>query len=100
MREVTELLVRLDVARWEPAAAEVLAHQARSARSPLPPSAPPTAQHLLAMGLRVATIVELARQSEGASVSAGEMQARARALADLDAVARRAVEAACSPPLT
>jgi hypothetical protein len=99
MREATELLTRLDVARWEPAAAEALAHQARTARPALPVSAPPQAHHLLAMGLRVTGIVELARQSEGAAVSAGEMRARARALTELDSAARRAVEAACSAPV-
>jgi hypothetical protein len=99
MREATELLMRLDVARWEPVAAEALAHRAQAARPMLPMCAPPQAHHLLASGLRVATIVDLARQSEGASVSAGEMRARARALADLDAAARRAIEAACSPPV-
>jgi hypothetical protein len=97
MREATELLMRLDVARWEPVAAEVLSHRALAARPILPMSAPPQAHHLLASGLRVAAIVDLARQNEGGSVSAGEMQARSRALADLDAAARRAVEAACSP---
>jgi hypothetical protein len=51
------------------------------------------------MGLRVTGIVELARQSEGAAVSAGEMRARARALTELDSAARRAVEAACSAPV-
>jgi hypothetical protein len=36
MRTTTARLVQLDVARWQPAAADVLAHQARAVRSPLP----------------------------------------------------------------
>src|SRR3954469_20375759 len=41
MREATALLVRLDVARWEPAAAEVLAARSEAARPELPMSADP-----------------------------------------------------------
>lgn len=95
MLEAVELLSRLDLARWDPAAAEVLGGRTR--RSALPPSVPASAHHVLEQALRVATIVALARGSDGAAVTAGEALARAAVLRDLDDAARRAVEAACSP---
>lgn len=99
MRETTAILVQLDVARWEPAAVEVLQHQASRMDPPLlPSSAPPPAQHLLTCAQRIVTIVALARQSEGATLSAAEHTVRDRALRDLDAAGRRGLEAACSTP--
>lgn len=97
MREATELLLSLDVARWEPAAADVLAHRAGNpARPALPPSSPPEAHQVLHGAQRLLGIVEAARQSEGAAVSAAEVNARREVLRDLDAAARRGLEAACS----
>lgn len=98
MREATGLLARLDVARWEPAAAEVLSARLRSVRPTLPMASDPMAHMVLEQGLRVSAIVELARAGEGAAVSAGEMAARSQVLRDLDTAARRAIEAACSGP--
>ncbi len=97
MLEATELLVRLDLSRWEPAAAEALSVRSRAVRPELPPSADASAQQVLHQALRVARIVELARTGDGAALTAAEMAARAEALRGLDAAARRAVEAACSP---
>jgi len=97
MREATALLVRLELTRWEPAAAEVLAARSRAVRPELPMSANLQAQHVLHQALRIARIVELARAGDGAAVTAVEMTARTQALRDLDTAARRAVEAACSP---
>ncbi len=99
MREATELLVRMDLARWEPAAAMVLSERSRAVRPELPASADMQAQHVLHQALRIAGIVELARAGDGAAVTALEMAARTQALRDLDSAARRAVEAACSPPV-
>ena len=96
MREATDLLVRLDLSRWEPAAADVLA-ASPSGRPALPMSAPPQAHSVLQQALRVSAIVEAATSGEGAARTAVEMAARTAALRDLDAAARRAVEAACSP---
>lgn len=93
-REAAELLAGLDVARWDPAAAEALADRPRPAA--LPGSAPAEAHRLLDRGLRLATVVELARSGTGAAVTAYEVRARDDALRLLDATARRAVEAACS----
>jgi hypothetical protein len=98
MRSATARLVHLDVARWQPAAAEVLAHQAGSARSPLPATATSRAAHVLATSLRLLSIVDVARADDGAAVSAAEMASRREALRDIETAARRAVEAACSAP--
>ena len=98
MRSATARLVHLDVARWQPAAAEVLAHQAQSVRSPLPATATPRAAQVLETSLRLLSIVEVARADDGAAVSAVEMASRREALRDIETAARRAVEAACSAP--
>ena len=45
------------------------------------------------------TIVEVARQSDGAAVTSVEADARRQVLRDLDTAARRGLEAACSAPL-
>ena len=99
-RDSVEVLTRLDVARWEPAAADVLAARSRSMRPALPLSVDPMAHMVLEHALRITAIVELARAGDGAAVSAGEMAARARVLTELDTAARRAIEAACSPPVS
>ena len=98
MRSATARLVHLDVARWQPAAAEVLAHQAKAARSPLPSTASPRAAQVLETSLRLLSIVEVARADDGAAVSAVEMASRREALRDIETAARRALEAACSAP--
>lgn len=100
MRHSTEMLRDLDLARWEPVAAELLEHRSRTVRPALPRSAPQQSHLVLERGLRLAAIVEVARAGEGAAVTAYEMQGRAQVLRDLDRAARRAVEAACSAPVT
>lgn len=96
MREAAEVLARLDIAQWGPAAADVLSLRSRARAPELPPSVTPAAHRLLDQAMRIATIVELARSNPGAAVTATEMRARTEVLRDLDAAARRAVEAACS----
>ena len=98
MREAAEVLARLDVARWDPVAVEVMSMRGRLRAPELPPSVPPASHRLLDQAMRVATIVELARANPGAAVTAAEMQARTEVLRDLDTAACRAVEAACSCP--
>ena len=98
IREAAAVLARLDVARWEPAAAEVLAARSRSVRPALPrvgrPERAPGARAGAAdLGDRRARPVRRRRGGH-----AGEAAARAAVLRDLDDAARRAVEAACSPP--
>ncbi len=97
-REAAAVLARLDVARWEPAAAEVLAARSRPVQPALPGSADPSAHSILEQALRISAIVDLARSGDGGAITAGEAAARAAVLRDLDDAARRAVEAACSPP--
>ncbi|MEP6762600.1 MAG: hypothetical protein ABJA93_14705 [Sporichthyaceae bacterium] len=98
MHSSTARLVHLDVARWQPAAAEVLAHQRQATRSPLPAKAAPRAAQVLDTALRLMSIVDVARADDGAAVSGAEMTARREVLRDLETAARRAVEAACSEP--
>jgi hypothetical protein len=97
MREATAVLARLDVASWDPAAAEMLAGRSRPRAASLPPSVPPEAHRVLDQALRVSTIVELARADDGGALTGAEMLARTEVLRDLDAAARRAIESACSP---
>jgi len=95
IREGAAELTRLDVAAWDPAAAEVLAHGRRPA---LPEAAGGDAQRLLALALRISAVVEVAAAGEGGAVTAGESTARRQVLRDLDDAARHAVEAACASP--
>ena len=96
MRDGADELARLDVARWEPAAADLLSARSGAARPDLPPTTDPRAHAVLAQALRLWSIVEAARAGDGAAVTAGESRDRAAVLRELDGAARRAVEAACS----
>lgn len=100
LQQGTEALVRLDVARWQPEVADLLA-ELRSPRlnSDLPPCYPPRAHRVLAMAQTVWAIASTAEETTGAAVSAGELQLRDNALRTLSAAARRAVEAACNAAL-
>jgi hypothetical protein len=101
MREAAELLLSLDVARWEPAAAELLeARGSGSARPQLPRTHPPLAHVVLTTAQRLQLIVEVARLSDGAALTAAEATTRAQTLRLLDAAARRGLEAACSAAVT
>lgn len=99
VREAADALARLDVARWDPAAAQILAGPSEPVRPDLPLCVEPHAQVVLHRALRVAAVVDLARGGDGAAVGSAEMTARLRVLRELDVAARRAVEAACSPPV-
>ncbi|NUR05483.1 MAG: hypothetical protein HOQ45_00570, partial [Nocardioidaceae bacterium] len=52
-----------------------------------------------ALATRCRTIVDLALEDDGGAVTAAEADARRDALAPLDAAARRALVATCSPAL-
>ena len=97
VREATDLLTRLDVARWDPAADAL--GSGHSATRALPSSADTAAHRLLAQALRISAVVEVARGSQGAAASGGQIVSRDQALRALDDAVRRAIEAACSPPL-
>jgi hypothetical protein len=98
IRDGAAELTRVDVAAWDPAAAEVL--DRRHGHPPaLPGSAGGDAHRLLALALRISAVVEVAAASEGRVVTGAEAGARARVLRELDDAARHAVEAACSAPV-
>lgn len=98
VREAASALASLDVARWDPAAAEVLTGRSRALRSPLPAHAGPDAHALLAQAMRLAAVAELAQGSDGGAISASTMTSRREALRGLADAARHAVEAASSAP--
>lgn len=100
LRECTEELVRLDVARWAPEAGPLLADGNRAGAPALPSAYPPQAHALLARALRLAAVSALARGSEGAAVSAAEIAARTAVLDRLATASRRGIEAACNVRLT
>lgn len=95
LQDATEDLVRLDVARWHPAAVELLGGSGGARTSPLPPSASARAVALVDRAQRLLAIVAVARADDGASVSAAEMAARRGVLRRLDTASRRAMEAGC-----
>jgi hypothetical protein len=96
LREATEALIRLDLARWRPEVAEAL-HDLRDgagAEDALPPGYPPRARRVLVLARRVAAITELAIADPGAAISAGEMAVRTATLRPLGEASRRAEVAA------
>ncbi|NHC45403.1 hypothetical protein [Motilibacter aurantiacus] len=100
LREATEELVRLDVARWRPELAEALAQlRGNGQADPLGPGYSQRARRVLATASRVAAIARLAGEEPGAAVSAGQIGMRSAALGRLAAAGRRAVAAAVNSPL-
>lgn len=95
IRESTEALDRLDVARTRPQDAAAV-EAARRAATPieLPPSTPVRARVLLDTAQRLATLLVVARGDDGASVSRTEADRRAEVLRDLDRAVRHAFVAA------
>ncbi|MFJ3929518.1 hypothetical protein [Streptomyces sp. NPDC090029] len=99
LREAAEVLARLDVAASGPAAEAALdAYRARAEAGDgegLAPGYPARAARVLELARRIALLVSLAYgNGHGGAVSASEMAARARALAPVERVARRAQVAA------
>lgn len=96
LREVTSMLTRLDVARWEPAVGPALDdwRAGRLDGGGLAPGYPDRAHAVLARARRLTALVELSAGSDGGAVTAGEMAARRAALAPLARAARRAEVAA------
>ena len=90
-------LARLDVARWRPEVADAL-HDLRAGDPVVaPPGVPSRAADLARRALHLQEVVDLALDSEGAAVSAGEIAARRAVLLPLGTAARHALTAACSP---
>lgn len=90
-------LARLEVARWRPEVADAL-HDLRAGDPVVaPPGVPARAVDLARRALHLQEVVDLALASEGGAVSSGEIAARRAALLPLEAAARHALTAACSP---
>ncbi|HYO39528.1 MAG TPA: hypothetical protein VER39_07720 [Nocardioidaceae bacterium] len=94
----TDTLARLDVARWRPEVADELIGLRRTVDLALPSEMAPRAVRLASLATRCRTIVELALDDDGGSVTAAEAAARRAALVPLDSAARRALVAACTYP--
>jgi hypothetical protein len=100
VREAAATLARLDVASLSPRAAARLA-EVRDPRSTmrLPRTYPASAQHLLAQAERLALVLEIAGEDDGASVDAGSARERREVLRSFAAAVRRARVAAVNAPL-
>jgi hypothetical protein len=97
LRESTESLLSLDIARWRPELAEALTDLRRTARSGkdegswLPPGYPARARLLLSRAAQLGRVVELATADDpGGSVTTVEVNGRRAALATLERAVRRA----------
>jgi hypothetical protein len=98
LREATEVLAGLDVARLDDDASEVLAALRGGAFDGprLPPGHPPRADDVAVRARRLAAIVALARADDGAALTAHEAARRREALLPIDRAARQALSAAYS----
>lgn len=97
LRDATAELMRLDVAKWRPEAAEALAAIRGHGRSPqavLAPGYPVRAIKVLTQAQRLAAIAALAAADDGAAVSATQSRIRATLLTGLERTTRRAQLAA------
>jgi hypothetical protein len=94
----TETLADLDVARWRPEVADELMALRRAADFAFPDAMSPRAVRLASLATRCRSIVELALEDDGASITAREADERRQALAPLDHAARRGLVAACAYP--
>ncbi len=94
--ESAHRLAELDVARWRPEVADEVLALGRAAHVDAPPGVPPPCVRLAVKAARCLDIVRLAKQDDGAAVSASEIGRRHQALDPLDRAARRALVAACT----
>ncbi len=94
----TDALADLDVARWRPEVADELMALRRTADFAFPSAMSPRAVRLASLATRCRTIVGLALDDDGGSVTAQEAEVRRQALAPLDHAARRGLVAACAYP--
>ncbi|MGI8900176.1 MAG: hypothetical protein ACR2HA_04480 [Nocardioides sp.] len=98
LRGTADLLADLDVARWRPEVADALMDLRRQVDLVFPQAMAPRAVRLAALSTRCRTIVELAMEDDGGSVTAREADSRRDALLPLDRAARRGLVAACAYP--
>lgn len=94
----SDALADLDVARWRPEVADALMELRHRVDLAVPAQMSPRAVRLAALAGRCRSIVELALEDDGGSVTAREADARRDALLPLDHAARRGLVAACSYP--
>jgi hypothetical protein len=102
LRTAAAELARLDVASLSPRSAERLAQMRSGPRRPLvalPPSHPVAGRRLLDQAERLAEVVEIASDDDGAAVDVGSARARRESLRALAAVVRRARVVAVNAPL-
>ena len=104
VREATESLMSVDgTMEWRPEIAEALGALRESHHHEqvggLAPGYPARAHRVAALAGRLAVVVDLARGTEGATLSAAQVRHRADALRDLDHAVRRAQVAACNSVL-
>ena len=97
--EVTDRLVALDVAAWQPEIPDLLLNLRHRDDVPLPPGIHPGRVEAVERAVLCLEIVALALADDGGAVSSYEMGQRRAALTDLDRAARRALVAACSDSL-
>jgi hypothetical protein len=97
VREATERLVQLDLARGREELADRLRRVERDvSRLELPAGLSPRAQRAVVQAARLLGILDVASATDGAAVTAGEAVARAETLRPLRAAARHALCAASS----
>ena len=96
--DAANALAGLDVARWRPEVADELTAFRRPVDLLLPPGMGDRAVRLAGLAARCRTVVELALEDDGGSVTAAEADARTETLRPLDRAARRGLVAACAYP--
>lgn len=96
LQHTTSVLVDLDVARWQPEIADVLMAIRDRTGLPLPPSYDARRRAVVEQASTCLEIVDLARDSDSAAVTAAEIERRRAALDPLERSARHALVAACS----
>lgn len=104
VRQATEALASVDgAAEWRPEIAEALGALRESHHHEqvggLAPGYPARAHRVAALAGRLAVVVDLARATEAAALSAAQVRRRTEALRDLDHAVRRAQVAACNSVL-
>jgi hypothetical protein len=97
--QATDTLHELDLARWRPDAADRIEGLRQGSDLAWPSSTPPRAARVLDLAWRVRSIVELAREDDGAAVNGWEATRRDDELRQLESVCRRALVAAVNAPI-
>jgi hypothetical protein len=100
--QATEALAALDVARWRPDAAEAIAGLRRTAPAGWgpPPSLDARRASVLSTAARLLAIVRLATEDDGGAVNLWQADQRSTALREVDRIARHALAAASTSPLS